>query len=170
MNSSDFEVEFTLFFISFSKLFFDLQQSSDKGLIFSCRVCNWKQHAFSWPTETNCFNMGNICYGGGCCKPDTNSHTHRGKPLEKQYTDPSPGGYFYIFLSDFKCQWMLWSVCSGFLTQYPRIKSSGQPPQLISIKVTNQMAIVEDYRHSDLCVQYQPCQQFLFSNATFLLE
>lgn len=35
--------------------------------------------------------MGNVCLGGGgCCNPDSNSRSHRGKPLEKPFTDPSP--------------------------------------------------------------------------------
>lgn len=53
----------------------------------------WSAHPtprFLPKVATSLLKMGNICLGGGCCKPDTNPRSHRGKPLEKPFTDPSP--------------------------------------------------------------------------------
>ena len=41
--------------------------------------------------------MGNTCVGHGCCNPNRNGSGNR-KPLDKPFTDPSPGiRNYYIF-------------------------------------------------------------------------
>ena len=67
-----------------------------------CKTHGWKQvrgdltrqeSPIKPSSASSSSKMGNICLGGGCCNPDSNSRprTHRGKPLEKPFTDPSPG-------------------------------------------------------------------------------
>ena len=42
--------------------------------------------------------MGNTCVGTGCCNPKSNGSSAR-KPLDKPFTDPSPGESFLCVLS-----------------------------------------------------------------------
>ena len=44
--------------------------------------------------------MGNTCVGTGCCNPKSNGSSAR-KPLDKPFTDPSPGESFLMCSNTF---------------------------------------------------------------------
>ena len=44
--------------------------------------------------------MGNTCVGTGCCNPKSNGSNAR-KPLDKPFTDPSPGESFLMCSNTF---------------------------------------------------------------------
>ena len=65
--------------------------------------------------------MGNTCVGTGCCNPKSNGSNAR-KPLDKPFTDPSPGESFlmcstykYIFLKVLVTSYLVYSCNYTFL-------------------------------------------------------
>ena len=54
--------------------------------------------------------MGNTCVGHGCCNPNRNGSGNR-KPMDKPFTDPSPGENITFDLEYWKQNYLSYAKC-----------------------------------------------------------
>ena len=59
--------------------------------------------------------MGNTCVGHGCCNPNRNGSGNR-KPMDKPFTDPSPGENITIDSKYWKQKFKSFAKCPKALT------------------------------------------------------